>query len=196
MDHIMSAIRPAIVLLLLFALMSASSIRYAITGDRRRRYFLPGQRQLDRAKRPCHRLGADRAEFHRPEYFHPRPSAAGNGYDASASSGSNLGPTSQALADRGQAMSPRLAPRRHRPRSRRHGRPPPARVSIPTSRRRTASTQVPRVAQGARHAEGQSRHARRANTQGAAAGLHGRAARQRSGAQSTTGRLERRIGAK
>ena len=47
--------------------------------------------------------------FTSDHYFHPRPSAAGNGYDATASGGSNLAQSSKALVDRIQGSIDKLA---------------------------------------------------------------------------------------
>lgn len=101
---ILSALRPALVLTLLFALLLGIAYPLALTGVGQ--LLFPSQANgsvIRDAKGEIVGSSLLAQGFSAERYFHPRPSAAGKGYDALASAGSNLGPASQALADRVKA---------------------------------------------------------------------------------------------
>ncbi|MDP3858264.1 MAG: potassium-transporting ATPase subunit KdpC [Stagnimonas sp.] len=93
--------RPALALLALFSLLCGVAYPLAVTGIAQLAF--PAQAAGSLIEQEGKVIGSELIgqNFSQPGYFHGRPSAAGaNGYDASVSSGSNLGPSSKALQDR------------------------------------------------------------------------------------------------
>ena len=106
---IISSLRPALVMTLLFALLLGLAYPLAMTGIGQA--LFPSQANGSLVRENGRVIGSTIVgqTFTSERYFHSRPSAAGDGYEGLASSGSNLGPTSQALADRVKGDVARLS---------------------------------------------------------------------------------------
>lgn len=104
----MQHVRPALVLLLLMTLLTGLAYPLGITALAK--VLFPHQAGGSLVAANGKVIGSELIgqQFTSAGYFHGRPSAAGNGYDAANSSGSNLAPTAKKLKDRIAADTAKL----------------------------------------------------------------------------------------
>jgi len=103
-NDILSSLRPALVMTLLFAILLGLAYPLAMTGVGQLLFPHQANGSLVTDKGKVVGSTVVGQAFISDRYFQTRPSAAGKGYDGLNSSGSNFGPTSQALHDRVKAQ--------------------------------------------------------------------------------------------